>query len=477
MSTNTAVFGKKEIVFTGFRYLTYGLQTVRGFLLAYLLGPYLLGIYGYIMLYQQYLSYSNLGISYSVNSELAVFGDEHKDEQKKIINSAFTSILFISIGLIFAGAGVYFFKIQLFPIKDSYQYSFLIAGLTILIHFQQVFVNIFRIQKKLTPIIISELILSVSLLALTLFFKGIQLINAVFIVWAAILAITIVFYKIIYREKIAFELSRIKVLFQSGFPLLVYAFSYYLMGLMVRTLIGAFYPVNVMGYFSFANNITTAIMFGLDTITWIIFPSIIARLANDNLDKTDLSNYLVAFTNRLLVLVTVIVCISIVCLPILFKFLPKYQPIEFSLIILLINQILFNSDFVFVSLCIAKKMYKQIALISLSSVAVSAIISLICCINHLSYIWLVVSNVIGSLCFVNTLIYFVANKFALESKNIRRGLNVGMQVAFVLIVIAAVCKIYLAVIALMLGILIYRFKALQELYNQVTGMFIKKPVN
>lgn len=474
MPNSKAIFGKNEIVFTLFRYLTYGFLIVRGFVLAYFLGPYFLGIYGYLMLYQQYLSYSNLGINYSVNSELAILGDNDKDERRKVINSAFSGVFFIAIILVVISILIYFLKIDLFPFKNSYKYIFIIVILTILTHCQQVFVNIFRIDRKLKAIIIGELVLSISLLIVVLFFKGVQLVNAIFYIWAILLFLVVLYYKVVYEEKISFDTSRIKLLLKLGLPLLVYAFSYYLMSLMVRTLIGAFYSVEVMGLFSFANNITTAIMLGLDTITWIIFPSMIAKLAESDLDKNNLCDYLVKFTNRLTVLVLCIVTFSILGLPILFKILPQYKSIEHSLIILLINQIVFNSGFVFVTLCIARKMHRQMAVFSLISVAISGGISLVFCFYNLDYIWLVVSNVVGSLFFINMLIFFISKKFELPIKGLRTSFNWIMQLLFVLIVIAAVLGSYWSVLLLLLIMLLYKLNSLKELYNQLIVVFVKK---
>jgi O-antigen/teichoic acid export membrane protein len=474
MPDNKTVFGKSEIIFTLLRYLTYGFLTVRGFVLAYFLGPYFLGIYGYLMLYQQYLSYSNFGINYSVNSELAILGRNQNEERKKIVNSAFSGIFFIALILLLISALIYFFQIDLFPFHESYKYIFILTILTVLTHFQQVFVNVFRIDKKLKAIIIGELVLSVSLLIVAVFFKGIELVNAIFYIWGVLLFFVVIYYRIVYNEKIIFDITRIKFLLKLGFPLLVYAFSYYLMSLMVRTLIGAFYPIEVMGYFSFANNITTAIMLGLDTITWIIFPSMIAKLADIQLSKKDLCNYLVTFTNRLTVLVLCLVFVSIIGLPILFIILPQYKSIEYSLSILLINQIIFNSGFVFVSLCIARKMHKQMAFFSLISVAISGALSLFFCFYKLPYIWLVVSNVVGSLCFINILLFFISKKFELPITELRKSFNWIMQLLFILIIIAAVFKSYYSILILLMTMLLFKLKSLRELYNQLVVIFVKK---
>jgi hypothetical protein len=150
MAESRSDFGKSEITFTALRYVIYAFQTVRGFVLAYYLGPFFLGVYGYLMLYQQYLSYSSLGLNYSVNSESAILKDENGQEQIHIINSAFTGVFFIALFILIVSSIAYSLKVSLFPVENSYQYIALLAPLTILINFQQIFVNVFRLQKKLT---------------------------------------------------------------------------------------------------------------------------------------------------------------------------------------------------------------------------------------------------------------------------------------------------------------------------------------
>jgi O-antigen/teichoic acid export membrane protein len=465
-------FGKNEITFTVLRYFVFGLQTIRGFVLAYYLGPYFLGIYGYLMLYQQYLSYSNLGFNYSVNSELAII-KEDIGEQKKIINSAFTGVFLIAVIIGIIAVIGYFLKIALFPVDKSYQYIIVLAPLSMLINFQQIFVNIFRIQKKLTPIIIGEFLLSIGLLTTIFFFKDVQLINAIFYIWVFLLLVIIFIYRYIYNSKIFYDTSRIKLLLKSGLPLLIYAFSYYLMNLLVRSLIGAFYPVEIMGYFSFANNITTAIMLGLDTITWLIFPSIIAKLSDISLGTEDLKKYLVSFTNKLIILVLLITTFSILALPILFLVLPKYKPIESSLIILLINQIIFNSGFAFISLCIARKMQIKIAIISLLSVLIGGSFGLTFSHYNLSFIWLVVSNVIASLCFINILIYYVSRNFKLKYTELLKGFDIVIQLILCFIVLACLFNLYWVVLVLLGLIMLYKIKSLIDFRNQIMDIYYK----
>lgn len=465
---------KGEFYFIILRYFNFLLQALRGFALAYYLGPFLFGVFGYLMLYQQYLSYTNVGIQYSVNAELALITNSEENRKKNIIDSAFSLTLMIAIILFLIAFLINFYKIDLFPFDGSYKYSFILITLTILTHFQQIFINILRIKKKIKEIILSEILISVTILSVVLFFEGVNLVDAVFYTWAIILFCILGYFKYAYNKRINFNTCEIKLLLKIGLPLLIYNFSYYLMGLILRTLVGIFYPTIIMGYFSFANNITTAVMLGLDTITWVIFPVVIAKLADANLRNFELSNYLVSFTNKLVVIVLVVILVSVLGLPLLFLILPQYKMVEHSLMILLINQIIFNSAFAMISLCIARKMYKQIAIISLLSVFISGTISFLCSYYHFDYIWLVISNMIGGLIFINVLILFVSQKFNLSHSIIIKSFSWFLQLALLLAVIAAVLELYLVVVLILLTVIISKIKILKELLNQFLVLIFGK---
>jgi len=114
-------FGRKEFFFTLGRYIVYALQLIKGFALAYFLGPFFLGIYGYFMLYQQYLVYSNLGVQYALNAELSMAAESSEAVKDDIANSAFTLTGFICGVLIIAAVIVFVYEINIFPFQNSYE--------------------------------------------------------------------------------------------------------------------------------------------------------------------------------------------------------------------------------------------------------------------------------------------------------------------------------------------------------------------
>jgi O-antigen/teichoic acid export membrane protein len=459
-------FGRKEVYFTLGRYVVYALQISKGFALAFLLGPFFFGVYGYIMLYQQYLVYSNLGIQYALNAELSINGDINLIKDK-ITNSAFSLTAFIALGLFILSLGIYYFKIDIFPYKDSYKYTFVLLLLACLGHFQEIFINVFRINKNLLPIIFSDLFVAAATFFVIPFFKGINLINAVLWSWILSLAVSMIIYKTLYKKKVSFEGQYIKTLINSGIPLILFVFSYNLMGLLIRTLISIFYDTATMGYFSFTNSLTSAIMLSFNSITWLMYPSLIAKLGDIELKGSELQKYLIEFSKKLVLIVFIIICVAIIAMPLLFIFLPKYLPVKGALSILLLNQVVFNAGFAYVSLAIGRKIHYQIAYISFISVGFCFLFGLLFSYYHLSIVWLAIANLIGSLVFLNIFIYFVATKFGLSYKLLLTSFDPLIQVVIFLSCIAAIFNMLYLIICLIVIIIAIKHKDYYELILQI----------
>jgi O-antigen/teichoic acid export membrane protein len=467
-------FGRKELFFTIGRYIVYALQITKGFALAYFLGPFFLGIYGYFMLYQQYLVYSNLGVQYALNAELSISANSSEKVKDDIANSAFTLTGFICGVLIIAAVIVYVCRINIFPYENSYKYVVPLVLLACMGHFQEVFINIFRINKNLSPIIYSEFFIALITLAIIPFFTKIELINAVLGSWVGALAIAMAVYLVLYKKKIRYNTVFLKPLFQAGVPLLLFIFSYNLMGLIIRTLIGMFYGTDVMGYFSFANSLTTAIMLSFNSITWLMYPAVISKLGDPELKGLELQNYLVSFSRKLSLIVFGIICLAIMVMPLLFMFLPKYLPVKGALTILLLNQVVFNAGFGFVSLAIGRKFHFQIAGVSLISVAMCFIFGLSFSYLHFSIEWLAISNLLGSLFFLNIFIYFISRKFSLSYKALLGSFDPLIQLIIFLCCIAVVLSLQYIVIVLIVAALFVKRRDCLELFYLVKKRLIDR---
>ncbi len=120
------------------RYGTYAIQFVNSLFIAVYLGPYYLGIWGFINLVISYLAQINLGIPHAVNVMVSVKKTD-LDYSKRIIGNGVSMI----IGLCFLV--VLFFVLTMFfgvKLGDKYQFSQYVIPvgiIAILTHFNSLF--------------------------------------------------------------------------------------------------------------------------------------------------------------------------------------------------------------------------------------------------------------------------------------------------------------------------------------------------
>lgn len=430
--------GKSEIIFTGFRYLTYALQIVRGLLIAKFLGPIYFGVFGLVILIQQYLLYSNLGIHQLLNAELAI---NLKNDHKILTQStgyAFLLTTIINFVLISIAVLYKFYNINPFYHDLSVNHFVLILFLATLINYQQLFLNIFRVYNKLEVILISEILIIISTSLPLLFFENDTLIFAFISSWigSLILVLTLYCLKSPIRIFLSLNLKEALVFLQNGFPFFLYNLSFFLIVMVSRTVIAVNFSTLEMGYYSFANNISTAFMLGFDTITWLIFPKIISFFSQTNIAKDDLENSIVGISKKINLVVFSTVIVFIFLVPLIFLFFPEFLDSIKIIPILLLTQAVFTSGFAIISLYVSRRRYMRLAMFSFLGFILCYISAKYFVYFGFNYEWIAFSTLLGSLTFINLLNFWGSVDFNLSYSKIVSPFTHIMQIS---ILTAAIC--------------------------------------
>lgn len=389
---------KQILLFTASRYISYSLLFVRGILIANVLGPYLFGIWGFLTLSLQYLTYTSLGIEYATTVELSTSGDIPSQDFDRIASGAVTASLIIAIILGLIGILLRVADISLIEKYDFSNYIFEIGIITGLTHLQQVFTNIYRVKKRLAKIAIIELVNAFVLLIIALTFNGEELINALLVgmIVSGLISLLIYLYKPPFKMSLVMDKEIIKNLLLVGVPLLIYNVSFFLIAVSARTILSIFYSVETMGYYTLANSITTATLLGLRSIVWVIFPIILSRTHSgieDGEAKKTVDNITTLYSTS----VFFVVFLLILILPILFLIVPEYQPAVNAVIFLLLAQAVLSASFGYNSVAIARRKQNQVAMISIFSVIVVIIFSLIVSYKQWAFEWVAVAVLFGSI--------------------------------------------------------------------------------
>lgn len=461
------LFKRIEVLFTINRYFTYAVRVVWGFLVARYLGPYYLGIWGFIQLIKQYMVYSNLGIGNAVNTELSVQLSWKENRRTKYIGSAFTMSLVTAGILLTLGAIISTDQFHVFQKYQIDRYAFYIAIYVALTNFQQLFSNLYRIYNQLWRIAIGELLISLSTLTVVFFFSGERLILALLQTYAGALFVfsLIMVIRSPFRLTLGFNLRQYKEILWIGVPLMVYNASVQLLDLMTGTLISRFYTVEIMGQYSFARSLANIVLLGLSTVTWIFYPSVLRKFSPEN--KSGNNERLVNQVNSIYSTAGFILVFTIILFsPIIFVILPEYKASQPLLNLLLISKGFSTFLFGYNTYLIAYK--KQLNVAALSFTAVMAII-LFANIFHffnLGVAWVVVANILGVASYVILSINYGQRLLKVEKRSF------PLPLSLVLILIPMILSnIYLsgwymigANTASVLLFFLIRFKQIKELY-------------
>ena len=460
--------GKRELIFTFGRYIVYFFQVIKGFLLAKILGPELFGLFGIFILIQQYLVYSNLGVQYALNIKLSVNDDNQSvftEKIKSIINSSFALFVFTSILLIVISLLIIYFKVDFnYSVPTSY-FIFGLLGITLLFHLQEIFLNIFRIQKKFYIILATEILVSISAIIVIPFFNGLELLYAVVISWFLALVLSISIFKINYKYEIKWDTKMIKPLILIGVPFLIYNFSFNLISMTSRSYVAYFYEIKEMGYFTFAVSLTTALMLIFNSATWIIYPRIISKLSDKNLNINDQKLLLFDLTKKTLSILFILALGSILFLPVIFYFLPEYSLSFKSVVILLINQIIVNSGFAVSSYLVGRDLFKLLISSSFIALIVCILISQIFITLNFDYSWIAFANLIASIIFFNFIIFFTCKKQKLDYRYILGSFNYLIQIALISFALFTLFNLFKT------GLIIFCLVMVNFLKNEIMDIF------
>ncbi|MES2003048.1 MAG: oligosaccharide flippase family protein [Bacteroidota bacterium] len=399
---------KEYALFTIVRYFSFFLLSLRGIILANLLGPEMFGIYGIVSIYLQYLTLTGMGFPLAVNVELS-----KKDDKENIlfVGSAFFVTAMTAVILILTALYLTYTGFNIFSQDNSNWYPIIIIGIAIVQNFQQLFLNIFRSSKKIKTIVICELLVSVVTFSSIFFFKDAKTkIHFYFLMFFSTLAISVFIYWIYSPLKISFLRSPeyFKKNLKVGLPLLLYSFSFFFFYLITRTIVGTFYSLEENGLYTFAFNISSAFFLGIDSVTWLLFSDLIARYTNNTVIEA--KSHFYVFSQKFSTCLFGLVFLFMICLPVLFIYFPKYHDSLILLEVLLLSQCIMNIPFAHITYLIANKLQFKLSILTLINVSAITVVLYVMAKLHVNIKWIGFATMIGIITYVNTILLLVAIK-------------------------------------------------------------------
>lgn len=377
MNKLSKLINNKIIIYLTSRYAVYGLQFITGLVVAGKLGPYYMGVYGFLQMILMYLTQINFGIPHSLNV-LLVHNKENREVSDNYIGNA---LLIISVMSLFVGFFYLYYIIFGISSFDRYQvdkYVIWICIVGILQYFNTLFQVIVRIKNKLRLLaFLQSFTIILNFFAIWIF-TGEVLIT---VLVANNVISNIVSLYLTYRNGCFPKLSNVQIrkdiiseIVKKGFFLFLYNSCFYFIVISVRTIISANYAIEEFGKFTFSYSVGNSLLLLSGAISTIVFPKMIDKLSSKNVDEVNqvLKTVRISYISATYFLVF----LALPAFPILLYFLPKYQDAIYSLNLVALAVLINTNSFGYSTLLIARNKEKYSALISFSSLVLNLVFAL-----------------------------------------------------------------------------------------------------
>ena len=349
------ILNNKILFYVFSRYFSYFIQFLNSIIIAYKLGPYYLGIWGFLLLMMQYMNYFNFGIDYALNVILSSGDVKDKERQSAIASNALiatiaTSLIFIILGSILAYTEVNFFEKYNFS-----NYIFLIISISCLNIFNLLFVNLFRTFSVFMPISVFQLLIQLVQLPLIFFLDKSELIKSLLIALLLAHTLSAIFFILKFPVKLSLRIQfdLLLDLYKRGIILLFYNISFYLLLLSTRTMVSYFYTVETMGLFTFSSNIASALILSIGSIEFVIFPKMLNRLG-PSIDNESAKIFIQEIRKVYIGSVYLVILLGLLLYPILLLFFERYNGTIAFFSYLGLTQIIIASGFGYSTLIISR---------------------------------------------------------------------------------------------------------------------------
>ena len=372
MSKLSKLLNNKIIIYITSRYAVYGLQFITSMVVAGKLGPFYMGIYGFLQMILMYLTHINFGIPNSLNVLLV-----HNKDNEELSDSYIGNSLLIISGLSLL-VGLFYLCYIIFGIAsfERYQvdkYIIWICLVGILQYFNTLFQTVVRIKNKLRLLAFLQSQTILFNFVVVWYFTGETLIT---ILVANNVISNLVAIFLAYRHGCFPKPSNIHVrrdllseILKKGFFLFLYNSCFYFIVISVRTIISANYAIEEFGKFTFSYSVGNSLLLLSGAISIIVFPKMIDKLSSKNIEEVNqvLTTVRVSYIS----LTYFIVFLALPFFPVLLHFLPKYRDAIFVLNLIALAVLINTNSFGYSTLLIAQNKEKYSAIISILSLIIN----------------------------------------------------------------------------------------------------------
>jgi O-antigen/teichoic acid export membrane protein len=409
------ILKNKVIGYVLSRYLTYAIQFINSLFIAVYLGPYYLGILGFISLIIQYIDQFNLGIAHSENAIISV----HKNRTwyvQKVVGSSIAMFLGLSFIIV-----LLFVINELFNFNIGNKYGFskyclFVVAIGILGYLNSSISTVFRVYGKLFEIAFSQTLLPVLMLLSIVFFRGEQLLWALVIcnLLSSIISFILFYSKSPVKIKPLFINRLFKYIQIKGWYLFIYNTSFYLIIISTRSFISGYYSVVEFGYFTFAYTMANVGLLLLESLSFIIYPKLLNRFASTSPNR--IVSLLDMLRNGYITTSHLLIYIVIFLFPLFLYFFPQYEPSKFAFYLIALTLVLYTNSFGYSGLLIAKENERALSRLTLLCLLINLITTFILInIIRVSFSYVIMATMVSYLFFILGVVYLGRKQLNLKN--------------------------------------------------------------
>lgn len=368
----TSALKNKVILFIFSRYGTYLIHFINSLFIAVYLGPYYLGIWGFISLVTQYMNHLCFGISDAVTAIISV-KKEKEFYVKKVIGTAITMLLALSVLAILLFTINEVGNLNLGSKYNFSTYAPAVVLIGILGYFNTLFNHVFRVYGKLFEIAFSQTVFPLLILIAVIFFRNSELVWALVFANVAAFLLSLVMYlvKLPINIKPVFIYRIFKKIQIKGWHLFVYNTSFYFIIISTRSFVSGFYSVEEFGYFTFAFTLANVMLLLLQSFSYLIYPKILNRFAHSNdAHNTEL---LIKLRNAYVTTSHLLIHLAILLFPVFLVFFPQYDKATEAFKLIALAIVLYTNSFGYSGLLIAKSFEKKLGRLAFSALLINIV--------------------------------------------------------------------------------------------------------
>lgn len=370
------IMKNKVILFIFSRYGTYFIHFINSLFIAVYLGPYYLGVWGFITLVTSYMNHLSFGVSDSVTAIISVKKDKDFYVQK-VIGTALTMLIGLSVIAIILFSINAIFELDLGSKFNFSTYAPVVVLIGILGYFNTLFNHIFRVYGRLFEIAFSQTVFPILMLLAIVFFKNKDLLWAM--VFANLLAFLLAFVMYVIKMPIKIRPIFIFDLFKTiqikGWHLFVYNTSFYFIVISTRSFVSGFYSVEEFGYFTFAFSLANVMLLLLQSMAYLIYPKMLNRFASAKNHQN--AELLMKLRDAYVTSSHLLIHVAIIIFPLFLLLFPQYIAASEAFKLIALSVLLYTNSFGYSGLLIAKGFEKKIGKLSFTALVINLIAALI----------------------------------------------------------------------------------------------------